>query len=66
MQEIGKGLGNFDILIQRMAHHRGNQTSIQIHRKGNEINDLILSQMGWLPPSLDGIAMCQDSGVDNH
>jgi len=23
----------------------------------------IMRQMGWLPPSPDGIAMCQDSGV---
>jgi len=23
-------------------------------------------QMGWLPPSPDGIAMCQDGGVEGH
>jgi hypothetical protein len=23
-----------------------------------------MNQMGWLPPSPDGIAMCQDSGVE--
>jgi hypothetical protein len=29
--------------------------------------DLLSSnQMGWLPLSLDGIAMCQDSGVEGH
>jgi len=24
------------------------------------------SEMGWLPPSPDGIAMCQDGGVESH
>ncbi len=23
-------------------------------------------EMGWLPPSPDGIAMCQDGGVESH
>ena len=23
-------------------------------------------KMGWLPPSPDGIAMCQDCGVESH
>lgn len=23
-------------------------------------------EMGWLPPSPDGIAMCQDCGVERH
>ncbi|TDQ53202.1 hypothetical protein EV658_14512, partial [Phaeovulum veldkampii DSM 11550] len=25
-----------------------------------------IPEMGWLPPSPDGIAMCQDGGVESH
>jgi transposase len=28
--------------------------------------NLISNQMGWLPPSPDGIAMCQEGGVETH
>jgi hypothetical protein len=27
---------------------------------------LIGMEMGWLPPSLNGIAMCQNSSVESH
>ena len=44
MQEVGKGLGEIPVLFKCMAHHRGHQATIQIRRKNNGINDLILSQ----------------------
>jgi hypothetical protein len=29
-------------------------------------NKMPIREMRWLPPSLDGIAMCQDGGVESH
>ena len=44
LQKIGKGLGNLNIILNRLADNRSNQTADQICGKDNEIMGLVLSQ----------------------
>jgi len=45
--------------LSKVLWHDGVGMSLYIKR-------LEAGKMGWLPPSPDGIAMCQDRGVERH
>ncbi|KAG5730076.1 hypothetical protein E4T56_gene18707 [Termitomyces sp. T112] len=66
MPSARKGLGAVHRKLNGLGHHSLNpHANPQNFKELKRLNGLS-SQMGWLPPSPDGIAMCQESGVYSH